>query len=153
VLHLVEGNPQATIVAELSNAPQIKDDTFDCIICTQTLQFIPNVMDAIKTLHRILKPDGVVLATAATISQLDFSSINHWVDHWRFTSHGFKWLFINYFKTENVLVSSYGNVLVSVSFLHGLAVEELDESEILYKDPAYEMVVAVRAKKPGNLIK
>ena len=40
VLHAVEGNPKATIVADLTSAGHIPSNTFDCIICTQTLQFI-----------------------------------------------------------------------------------------------------------------
>ena len=43
VLMATEGNPEATIVADLTNAPQIPDDTFDCAILTQTLQFIYDV--------------------------------------------------------------------------------------------------------------
>jgi hypothetical protein len=34
VLHAVEGNPKATIVADLTYAPDIPADAFDCIICT-----------------------------------------------------------------------------------------------------------------------
>ena len=58
-----EGNPQATIVADLTDAPHIPDDTFDCAIVTQTLQFVYDVRAAFATLHRILAPGGVLLAT------------------------------------------------------------------------------------------
>jgi hypothetical protein len=37
ILHVKAGNPSATIVADLADAPQIADDTFDCIILTQVL--------------------------------------------------------------------------------------------------------------------
>src|SRR5262249_50617631 len=40
VLHVTQGNPKATIVADLTCADHIRPDTFDCIILTQTLQFI-----------------------------------------------------------------------------------------------------------------
>ena len=45
-------------------------DAFDCIIFTQTLHFIYDVRLAIQTLHRILKPGGVLLATFPGISQI-----------------------------------------------------------------------------------
>jgi ubiquinone/menaquinone biosynthesis C-methylase UbiE len=61
VLNYVEGNPKATIVADLTNAPHIPDNTFDCIIITQTLQMIFEI-EVHAELHRILKPGGVVLA-------------------------------------------------------------------------------------------
>jgi len=40
VLNYVEGNPKATIVADLTDAPHIPDNTFDCVVITQTLQMI-----------------------------------------------------------------------------------------------------------------
>src|SRR5688572_23067349 len=36
VLHAAAGNPVATYVADLMDAPQIPSGTFDCMICTQT---------------------------------------------------------------------------------------------------------------------
>ncbi len=51
-----EGNPQATIVGDLADAPHIPDDSFDCAIVTQTLQFVYDVRAAFATLHRILAP-------------------------------------------------------------------------------------------------
>src|SRR5437762_12943788 len=63
VLHLVEGNPKATIVADLTRADHVPSDVLDCVICTQTLLLIYDVRAAIQTLYRILKPGGVVLVT------------------------------------------------------------------------------------------
>ncbi len=37
ILHKEAGNSAATIVADLTDAAEISDDTFDCVICTQTL--------------------------------------------------------------------------------------------------------------------
>ena len=45
---------QATIRGRPDGLPQVADDTFDCIICTQTLLLIYDVRAAIATLHRIL---------------------------------------------------------------------------------------------------
>ena len=58
VLHYVEGNPDATIVADLTNAPHIADNSFDCIIFTQTLQMIWDINAALDTLARRRKPRG-----------------------------------------------------------------------------------------------
>src|SRR6478609_8244998 len=40
VLHVVPGHPGATISADIANAPEIPSATFDCIIFTQTLQYL-----------------------------------------------------------------------------------------------------------------
>jgi len=69
VLHLTEGNPCATIVADLTSADNIPSDEFDCIIFTQTLQFIYDIRTAIRTLYRILKPGGVLLATFPALAR------------------------------------------------------------------------------------
>ncbi|MDQ6812828.1 MAG: class I SAM-dependent methyltransferase, partial [Bacteroidota bacterium] len=56
-----DSNP--TIVADLAKADHIPSDSFDCIIITQTLQFIYDIHGAVKTLYRVLKPGGVLLAS------------------------------------------------------------------------------------------
>jgi SAM-dependent methyltransferase len=147
VLHAVPGNPLATIVADLSHAPHIPDNAFDCILCTQTLQFIPEVDAAVSTLYRILRPGGVLLASSATISPLDLDEKNQWGDYWRFTSQGFSHLFQRVFTLGNIQVAAYGNVLAAIAFLHGLAAEELNPHELEHRDPAYELVVLARLVK------
>jgi SAM-dependent methyltransferase len=148
VLHVDEGNPQATIVADLSSAEHIPSDTFDCIILTQTLHLIYDVRSAIQTLHRILKPEGVLLATFPGISQITRS---RWGDqwYWSFTQLSAKRLFEESFPATSVEVEAHGNVLTAISFLHGLAAEELREEELKSRTPGYEVIVTVRAVKPG----
>ena len=70
VLMAEEGNPEATIVADLTDAPQIPDGAFDCAIVTQTLQFVYDVRAALRTLHRILAPGGVLLATVPGLTKI-----------------------------------------------------------------------------------
>jgi glycosyltransferase involved in cell wall biosynthesis/peptidoglycan/xylan/chitin deacetylase (PgdA/CDA1 family)/SAM-dependent methyltransferase len=148
VLHVVEGNPQATLVADLTCAPQIFSRSFDCIILTQTLQLIYDVRAAIQTLYRILKPGGVLLATFPGISQTnDREWGNNW--YWNFTTLSARRLFEEVFSAADVRVEAFGNVLAATSFLHGLAVEELTPEELDYHEPGYDVTITVRAEKPG----
>ena len=48
ILHVAEGNPAATIVADLARADHIPSNQFDCIILTQTLHLVYNVDAACK---------------------------------------------------------------------------------------------------------
>ncbi|MHC4271409.1 MAG: methyltransferase domain-containing protein [Planctomycetota bacterium] len=148
VLHIVEGNPAATIVADLSCANQIQSDTFDCIICTQTIHFIYEVAAAIKTLYRVLKPGGVLLATVPGISQVSRYDMDHWGDYWRFTTLSARLLFEEVFQKSAIAVNAWGNVITAISFLHGLASEELKKKELDYVDQDYELLIAIRAVKP-----
>lgn len=147
VLHVVEGNPKATIVGDLTCADHIPSDTFDCVILVQTLHIIYDVRAALKTLYRILKPGGVILATFPGISQ---SSDDEWGSYWcwSFTSLSARRMFEEVFPTSAVTVEAHGNVLVATSFLQGLASEELRQEELDYRDPAYETLITVRAVKP-----
>jgi SAM-dependent methyltransferase len=148
VLHYTPDNPKATIVADLIDARDILSNTFDAIILTQTLQFIYDIRAAIKTLHRILKPGGVLLVTSHGISQISPYDMDHWGEYWRLTSVSARRLLTEIFPEDCVTVQTYGNVLAAVAFLHGLTAEELRREELDYQDPNYEVIIGVRALKP-----
>lgn len=150
ILHPVGGNPDATIVADLTKADHLPSNTFDTIIFTQTLQVIYDIRTVIATLHRILKPGGVVLATASGMAQLSLEDFDTWGEYWRFTSLSARLLFEEVFGNGNVTVRAYGNVLAAVSFLEGLAVEDLTKKELDAVDRSYEVLIAVRAFKGGS---
>jgi SAM-dependent methyltransferase len=150
VLHKVEGNPMATIVADLTSAEELVDNIFDCIICTQTLQCIYAIKSAIETLYRIIRPGGVLLVTVPSITHISRYDMDHWGDYWRFTSLSTKLLFEEAFPEDKLTVRTYGNVLTAVAFLHGVASEELSKEELDYIDNDYELLIAVRAVKPNK---
>jgi SAM-dependent methyltransferase len=148
VLHYVEGNPQATIVADLTKADNIPSNSFDCIIITQTLQMIFDVRSAVKHLHRILKPGGVLLATSHGTSKIGrFLGVDDWGTYWHFTCQSKKFLFEEAFGQNNVKVEGWGNVLTATAFLYGLVVEDLSIKEMEHQDPRYEVIIGVRAVK------
>lgn len=148
VLHVREGNPHATIVADLARGEQIPSDTFDCILCTQVLQYIYDLPAAIRTLYRILKLGGVVLVTAPGIQKIDRVDMEMWGEYWRFTTLSLRRLFGEVFPRDHVEVKAYGNVLAAIAFLHGFAVEDLRREDLEYHDPDFEVAIALRARKP-----
>lgn len=150
VLHAVAGNPRATMVADLTSAPEIPSDAFDCVILTQTLMFIYDVRAALGTLHRILRPGGVLLATMSGISQVARYDMDRWGEFWRFTSLGAARLLQEVFPRECVQVEARGNVLAATALLYGLAAEELKVEELEHPDRDYELVITARAVKPGR---
>jgi len=136
-----------TIIAELTHAEHVPSDAFDCIIFTQTLQFVYDVQAAVQTLHRILKPGGVLLGTFPTLSQICRYDMDRWGDYWRFTSASIQRLLGAPFGSDHVVVETYGNVLAATGFLYGLAAEELTSDELDAHDPDYEVLVAAWAVK------
>ena len=85
ILMAEEGNPEATIVGDLTDAPHIPDDTFDCAIVTQTLQFVYDVRSALATLHRVLRPGGVLLATVPGITKISPTEDAEFGEWWHYT--------------------------------------------------------------------
>jgi SAM-dependent methyltransferase len=147
VLHVVVGNPEATIIGDLTNSDLIPSASFDCLILTQTLHLIYNIRDAVHTIDRILKPGGVALVTVPGISQI---AIDEWKDYWcwSLTSIAAHKLFAEFFPAENVTIEYYGNVLAATAFLQGLATQELTTAELDYRDPSYQMLITIRVVKP-----
>lgn len=147
VLHVSEGSPQATIIADLTDAPHIPSRNFDCIILTQTLHLIYDVRSAVRTIYRVLKPGGVALVTIPGIDPiLDEEWAHTW--YWAFTNVSAERLFGEVFPLDHVQVEAWGNVLTATAFLQGLAAEELTKEQLNYRDPAYQVLVTVRAVKP-----
>jgi SAM-dependent methyltransferase len=144
VLHVHSRNPAATIVGDLADAPQIANETFDCIVLTQTLHLIYDVDRAVATLHRILRPGGIVLATFPGISQL---SGDEWSRTWSwgFGSRLARRLFVPRFGEHNVTVEAHGNSLAAAAFLHGLATGELAPAQLDVDEAGCELLVTVRA--------
>lgn len=146
VLNVKEGDPNSTIVADLTTAHHLPGEAFDCIIFTQALQYMYDLHAALLTLHRILKPSGVILATVPGISQIDHDDPRY-EHYWFFTPKLAERLFKECFPGSTVEVESYGNVLTSICFLEGLSYTELKRDELDHRDPLYPTTIAVRAQK------
>lgn len=146
VLH-VQGSPRATIVADLTTARNISSDSFDCMIITQTLQFIYDTRAAVCTIHRLLKPGGVVLTTFPGISQISRVDMDQWGEYWRFTTLSAKKIFAERFGDEAVSVKAYGNVFAAIALLHGLAQEDIELAKLKPHDADYEVLITVKAVK------
>lgn len=138
---------RVTIVSDLAEGKAIPSDTFDCVICTQTLHLIYDLTGAISTLHRVLKPGGVLLATLPGITQVSPQDMERTGDYWRVTPATAERLTRPLFGPGNSSIYSYGNVLAASSFLYGVASEELTHPELNHTDRNYPVVVAIRAVK------
>jgi SAM-dependent methyltransferase len=145
VLHVEDGHPAATIVADLTHGDNIPSATFDCVILTQTLQFIYDVPAALRTVRRILKPAGVLLATAPGISPISRYDMERWGCYWAFTSRSARVLLEGLFPASEISIDTRGNVLAASAFLYGMAAEELHHDELDAWDPDYQVVITMRA--------
>jgi hypothetical protein len=149
VIDIDERNDRRTITLDLTQCDAAPSQVFDCIICTQTLFEIYDYTSAVRSLFKMLRANGVLLATFPGISQSVRGGMlgGAGSDWWRFTSLSAARLFGDTFGEGNVRVQAYGNVLSSVAFLHGLVQAELTPEELEYHDPEYEMLLGVAATR------
>jgi SAM-dependent methyltransferase len=145
VLSVEAGLPGTTIVADLAVADQLPVARFDSIVCTQVLQLVYDLDAAVQNLHRMLRPGGAVLATMPGITRIARAPSGAWEDQWRLTSASARTLFEGVFGRGAVETAWYGNPLVAISLLAGLAVSDLKPAELEARHSDYEVLVGVRA--------
>jgi len=144
VLHPVPGNPRATVIGDLGTGEGLPSRCFDCIICTQTLQFVYPVNYGVSTLYRMLKEGGVLLISVPGISQISREDVVEASNYWRFTTVSLEKLLTDHFGKE-VTVEHAGNVYAATAFLQGIALEELHRPSLEVADPQYQMMLLGRA--------
>jgi SAM-dependent methyltransferase len=142
ILHAGPSNPRATLVGDLAEGDNFPSQAFDCIVLTQTLHFIFDMRKAVATLHRMLKPGGVLLVTVPGISCIEHDA--NWPPLWTISPTALRRLLEASFGEANITVTAYGNVMAAVAFLHGLAESELRPAELDTHDPEYPVTVAAR---------
>ena len=144
VLDIDAANPHANVVADLTDAREVPSESYDCVILTQTLHIIYALQTAIASVHRLLRPGGVLLATVPAVSRID-AHTGADSDFWRLTPAACRCLFGDVFGRDQVVVHGYGNVLAAISFLTGLAREDIGDTKLDVEDELYPVLVAVRA--------
>ena len=146
VLH-VEKTPKATIVGDLTKPETLPSAAVDCFVCTQVFNFIFDFQRAIDGAHQLLKPGGVLLATVSGISQISRFDADRWGHYWSFYPQGIGKSIKNVFGENQVEVLNFGNSLTAISFLKGVAMEELTAQELDFIDPDYPVSICIVARK------
>jgi SAM-dependent methyltransferase len=149
ILHRDPGNPNATIVADLTTENGISGDSYDCIICTHVLHGVFDFEKMVAELHRILKPNGVLLVAVPHIVRWNPQSEN-FDEYWRFTEEGLRILLAKHFGAGNVMVRGYGNSLTAAGSLRGLVARDFTRAEVQYHDSRFAMELCASATKRAS---
>jgi SAM-dependent methyltransferase len=143
VLDIDAGNPDATLIVDLDDAGALPDEAFDCIVLTQTLQYVFDLRGALSNLHRALAPGGVLLLTVPAITPVRTRDMT-W--YWNFTNLSVAKLLERDFPGVAETIS-FGNLRSATAFLYGLGMTELSKHDLDAADPDYQLIVAARAVK------
>ncbi|OGO46163.1 MAG: hypothetical protein A2Z30_00835 [Chloroflexi bacterium RBG_16_64_43] len=147
VLHVVPGNPQATLVGNLETGEGLAGRTYDCLILTQTLHCVYDLRAAVRTVRGLLAPGGVALVTLPGISQISRYDADRWGDYWRLTPLAAHRLFGDVFDHGRIEVRVYGNVQTAAAYLYGLALEDLDRRALEHNDADYPLIICLRVSR------
>ncbi len=79
--------PGVDVLGDIHRMP-IGDDSFDCVFCTGTLEHVRDPWQAVREIHRVLKPGGIVHIDVPFIQGYHADP----TDYWRFTLDGLRLL-------------------------------------------------------------
>jgi SAM-dependent methyltransferase len=146
VLHVHGGNRGVTLVGDITEPGVLPNSAFDCMVLTQTLHLIYDMRAAVEKIFDALKPSGILLLTVPGISQIDRGEWREsW--YWSLTTASARRLFAEVLGADAVDVESFGNVFAATAFLQGIALEEVDKTDLDFQDAAYPVTITVRARK------
>lgn len=146
VLH-VNGWGKNAVKGNLETGEGLAPDSVDCLICTQTLQFIYDIRGAVRNIYSLLRPGGVALVTAHCLGQISLYDYYNWGEYWRFTDQSMRRLFAESFDDKNVEVHAWGNVKTAVAYQYGLCAEDLERKEFEKNDEQFPVIITVCARK------
>ncbi len=145
ILH-INGDGKNAIKVDLSTGEGVEENKFDCLICTQTIQFIYDIEAAVSSIVKMLKPGGVGLITANGIVQISLHDYWKWGDYWRVTEMTMQRIA----EKSHVMhyeIASYGNVRVAAAEMYGLCVEDLLADSFDLQDEQYPVIVTMKIIK------
>jgi SAM-dependent methyltransferase len=142
VVDIEPSNEAATLVADLSVAGALPAQLFDCVILTQTLQYVADPRQAVRNVHDSLRTGGVALITVPCGNHRIIPGTH---DRWRFTPEGLETMLREVLPVGSEIdVGGRGGFLANVGFLYGLAVQDLSIKDLEVDDADYPLVATAR---------
>lgn len=141
VLHFDDSYKETTFdfKGDLRTGEGIEEDFYDCIICTQVLDFVQDITKTPEVLIHSLKIGGKLLVSVSGISTICRYDMEKYGQYWNFTDKSLK----NMFTSDNTEceVWTKGNCKVACAFLQGMSYTELTEQELQETDEDFQVVI------------
>ena len=144
VVDIDQTNSRATLVADLDDPDSLPGDRYDCVLLTQTFQFLEPGR-ALPTLYRSLRPGGSLLITTGVLCRLETPT----TDKWRLPPAGLEALLRQHLPDDAQLdVTAHGNAVAAAAFILGLSVEDVGGAT-LPDDWRFPVVTTARVVRPA----
>lgn len=150
VVDLDPANPRATVVADLCDPRTLPTVAYDCVLLTQTLQFLADREGALVNLWASLRPGGSLLVTVPCLARIDHELPG--CDYVRYTPAGLKALLDRCCPGGVVSTEGGGNLVVALSVLLGLAEEDLRPRDMAVDDAVFPVIACGEARKPSAAV-
>lgn len=148
VVDIDSGNGEATVIADLCEVGSLPARAYDCVVLTQTLQFLAAPELGLENLWQSLRPGGALLVTVPCAARIDTTAPDS--DYWRWTPAGLEHLVRCRCPGAEVQVSGGGNLVATLAALLGLAVEDLAPGDLDDDDSAFPLIAAAAVLKPAD---
>jgi SAM-dependent methyltransferase len=145
VLDANRDNKDADLYDDIRALATIPDNSYDCFIITQVLQYVDDLHASARAIHRVLAPDGTALITVPTLGKLDGSEDNVAGNYWRLTADSARFILAHHFHQLEIV--PWGNLRLAIAFLSGLSAQDLSTPEMTRFDARYTCGVLIRATK------
>jgi hypothetical protein len=146
VIDIDPANAAAAVIGDLCEPGMLAADAYDCVILTQTLQFLAAPDLALINLWGSLRRGGTILITVPCAARIDHESPE--ADYWRFTPAGLRRLIERHCDGAVIEVEAGGNLTTALAALLGLAIEDLREEDLAADDPVFPIIASAAITKP-----
>jgi hypothetical protein len=149
-------SPEVNVIADLSRADQVAQNSYDCFVNQFSMHLIYDVEAALYHSVRLLKQGGVLLVNFPCVDYyfprgLDMGTGAPLYLYWWFTP----------IQVENLLrrvgldaadysITQYGNLFARVAYQMNLPAEELTRPELERVDLGHPLLICVRVVKPDG---
>lgn len=121
----------------------IPDAAYDCVLLPNTLSVLREVESCLAHALRIVRPGGVILASASVFVPL----VPDAPDYWRMSKAGWTEILGRAWPDAEIGIEAHGNCLAATAAMLGLAAEELSEDELNVIDPRYPVLITISGRR------
>lgn len=141
VLHFEDNDQkgQFDVTGDLRDGRGIQRDFYNCIICTQVLNFVEDIRETPDILIQALQLGGKLMISVSGISTICRYDMDKYGQYWNFTDRSI----CNMFTRDDTKceVWTKGNCKVACAFLQGMGCAELTTEELEDIDEDFQVVI------------